>query len=67
MHPCCAVERLSEDEWKKAQKGASNLKYEEREFYAVIVGARNGSSMAATYSVTDLSMTISHDVKKGIS
>ena len=51
LHPFCAVERLTEDERRKAQKGAFNLKLEDKEFVAGTVGTSCGDSIAITLSL----------------
>ena len=43
LHPFWAVERLAEDERRKAQKGAFNLTCEDKELSAVTVGASCGA------------------------
>ena len=65
LHPFWAVERLTEDERRKAQKGAFNLTCEDKEFVAVTVGASCGDSIAITLAVVVPIMTNSVDVKKG--
>ena len=65
LHPFWAVERLTEDERRGAQKGAFNLTCEDKEFSAVTVGASGGSSMPITFTVAVPIMTNSVDVKKG--
>ena len=60
-----AVERLTEDERREAQKGAFNLTCEDKECSAVTVGASGGSSMPITFTVAVPIMTNSVDVKKG--
>ena len=65
LHPFWAVERLTEDERKKAQKGAFNLKLEDKEFAAVTVGTSGGDSIAVTLAVVVPIMTNAVDVKKG--
>ena len=65
LHPFWAVERLTEDERRKAQKGAFNLTCEDKEFVAVTVGALCGDSVAITLAVVVPIMTNAVDVKKG--
>ena len=65
LHPFWAAERLTEDERRKAQKGPFNLKFEDKEFSAVIVGASGGGSMSVTFTVVVPIMTNAVDVKKG--
>ena len=65
LHPFWAVERLTEGERRKAQRGAFNLKYEDKEFSAVTVGASGGGSMSVTFTVVVPIMTNAVDVKKG--
>ena len=65
LHPFWAVERLTEDERRKAQKGAFNLTFEDKEFVAVTVGASCGDSIAITLAVVVPIMTNAVDVKKG--
>ena len=65
LHPFWAVERLTEDERREAQKGAFNLTCEDKEFSAVTVGASGGSSMPITFTVAVPIMTNSVDVKNG--
>ena len=65
MHPSWAVERLPEDERRKAQKGPFNIKFEEKEYAAVTVGASGGHSIASTFSVVVPVMTTAVAVKKG--
>ena len=65
MHPFWAVEFLTEEERRKAQKGAFNLKFEDKEFSAVTVGASGGSPMPVTFTVVVAIMTNAVDVKKG--
>ena len=65
LHPFWAVERLTEDERRKAQKGAFNLKFEDKEFAAVTVGTSGGDSIAITLGVVVPIMTNAVDVKKG--
>ena len=65
MHPFWAVEFLTEEERRKAQKGAFNLKYEDKEFSAVTVGTSGGDSIAITLGVVVPIMTNAVDVKKG--
>ena len=65
MHPFWAAERLTEDERRKAQKGPFNLKFEDKEFSAVTVGASGGGSMSVTFTVVLPIMTNAVDVKKG--
>ena len=65
MHPFWAVEFLTEEERRKAQKGAFNLKFEDKEFSAVTVGTSGGDSIAVTLGVVVPIMTNAVDVKKG--
>ena len=65
LHPFWAVERLTEDERRKAQKGAFNLTCEDKEFSAVTVGASGGGSKSATFTGVVPIMTNAVDVKKG--
>ena len=65
MHPFWAVERLTEDERRKAQRGAFNLTCEDKEFSAVTVGTSGGDSIAITLGVVVPIMTNAVDVKKG--
>ena len=65
LHPFWAVERLTEDERRKAQKGPFNLTCEDKEFAAVTVGASGRDSIAITLSVVVPIMTNAVDVKKG--
>ena len=65
MHPFWAVERLAEDERRKAQKDAFNLICEDKEFAAVTVGASCGDSIAITLAVVVPIMTNAVAVKKG--
>ena len=65
LHPFWAVERLTDDERKKAQKGPFNIKFEEKEYVAVTVGASGGHSIASTFSVVVPVMTTAVAVKKG--
>ena len=65
MHPFWAVEFLTEEERRKAQKGAFNLKFEDKEFSAVTVGTSGGDSIAITLGVVIPIMTNAVDVKKG--
>ena len=65
LAPFCAVERLTEDERRKAQKGAFNLTFEDKEFSAVTVGTSGGDSIAVTLGVVVPIMTNAVDVKKG--
>ena len=65
LHPFWAVERLTDDERKKAQKGPFNIKFEEKEYAAVTVGASGGHSIASTFSVVVPVMTTAVAVKKG--
>ena len=65
MHPFWAVEFLTEEERRKAQKGAFNLKYEDKQFSAVTVGTSGGDSIAITLGVVIPIMTNAVDVKKG--
>ena len=65
MHPFWAVEFLTEEERRKAQKGAFNLKYEDKQFSAVTVGTSGGDSIAITLGVVVPIMTNAVDVKKG--
>ena len=65
LHPFWAVERLTEDERRKAQKGAFNLTFEDKEFSAVTVGTSGGDSIAVTLGVVVPIMTNAVDVKKG--
>ena len=64
-HPFWVVERLTEEERRKAQKGAFHLKCEDKEFAAVTVGASCGDSIAITLGVVVPIMTNAVDVKKG--
>ena len=63
--PFSAVERLTEDERRKAQKGAFNFTFEDKEFVAVTVGASCGDSIAITLVVVVPIMTNAVAVKKG--
>ena len=65
LHPFWAVERLTEDERRKAQKGAFNLAFEDKEFAAVTVGTSGGGPIAITLVVVVPIMTNAVDVKKG--
>ena len=65
MHPFWAVEFLTEEERRKAQKGAFNLRFEDKEFSAVTVGTSGGDSIAITLGVVVPIMTNAVDVKKG--
>ena len=65
LHPFWAVERLTEDERRKAQKGAFNLKLEDKEFAAATVGTSGGDSIAITLAVVVPIMTNAVAVKKG--
>ena len=65
LHPFWVVERLTEDERRKAQKGAFNLTCEDKEFAAVTVGASGSDSIATTLSVVVPIMTNAVAVKKG--
>ena len=65
LHPFWAVERFTEEERRKAQKGAFSLKCENKEFAAVTVGTSGGDSIAITLAVGVPIMTNSVDVKKG--
>ena len=65
LHLFWVVERLTEDERRKTQRGAFNLKYEDKEFSAVTVGASVGGSMSVTFIVVVPIMTNAVDVKKG--
>ena len=65
MHPFWAAERLTEDERRKSQRGAFNLKYEDKELSAVTVGASGGGSMSVTFTVVVPIMTNAVAVKKG--
>ena len=65
MHPFWAVEFLTEEERRKAQKGAFNLKFEDKEFSAVTVGTSGGDSIAITLAVVVPIMTNAVDVKMG--
>ena len=56
---------MTEDERRKAQKGAFNLTFEDKEFVAVTVGASCGDSIAITLAVVVPIMTNAVDVKKG--
>ena len=56
---------MTEDERKKAQKGAFNLKLEDKEFAAVTVGTSGGDSIAITFGVVVPILTNAVDVKKG--
>ena len=60
-----AVERLTEDERREAQKGAFNLTCEDKECSAVTVGASGGGSMPITCTVVVPIMTKAADVKNG--
>ena len=66
--PCTlfwAAERLTEDERRRAQKGPSNLQFEDKEFSAVAVGASGSGSMPVTFTVVVPIMTNAVVVKKG--
>ena len=65
MHPFWAVEFLTEEERRKAQKGAFNLTFEDKEFSAVTVGTSGGDSIAITLGVVVPIMTNAVDVKNG--
>ena len=65
LHPFWAAERLTEDERRKAQKGPFNLKFEDKVFSAVTVGASGGGSISVTFTVVVPIMTNAVDVKKG--
>ena len=65
LHPFWAVERLTEDERRKAQKGAFNITFEDKEFAAVTAGTSGGDSIAITLGVVVPIMTNAVDVKKG--
>ena len=56
---------MTEDERRKAQKGAFNLICEDKEFAAVTVGASCGDPIAITLAVVVPIMTNAVDVKKG--
>ena len=56
---------MTEDERRKAQKGAFNLKCEDKEFSAVTVGASCGAAIAIPLAVVVPIMTNAVDVKKG--
>ena len=65
MHPFWAVERLTEDDRRKALKGAFNLACEDKEFAAVSVDALGENSIASTFAVVVPIMTNTVAVKKG--
>ena len=65
LHPLWAVERLTEDERREAQKGAFNLTCEHKECSAVTVGASRGGSMSITFTVVVPIMTNAVDAKMG--
>ena len=65
LHPFWAVERLTEDERRKAQRGVFNLTCEDKVLSAVTVGASGGGSMSATFTVVVPIMTNAVDVKEG--
>ena len=69
MHPFWAVERLTEDERRKAMKGAMkgafNLTCQDKEFAAVSVGVLGGNSIARTFSVVIPIMSNTIAVKEG--
>ena len=65
LHPFWAAERISEDERRRTQKGPFNLKFEDKEFSAVTVGASGGGSISVTFTVVVPIMTNAVDVKKG--
>ena len=65
MHPFWAVEFLTEEERRKAQKGAFNLKLEDKTFSAVTVGTSGGDPSAVTLGVVVPIMTNAVDVKNG--
>ena len=65
LHPFWAVERLTEEERRKAQKGAFTLKCEGKEFAAVTVGSSGDDSIAITLGVNVPIMTNAVDVKQG--
>ena len=56
---------MTEAERRKAQKGAFNLEFEDKEFSAVTVGTSGGDSIAVTLGVVVPIMTNAVDVKKG--
>ena len=65
LHPFWVVERVTEEERKKAQRGVFNLTLEEKELLAVTVGASSGGSLSVTFTVVIPIMTNTVDVKKG--
>ena len=62
LHPFWAAERISEDERRRTQKGPFNLKFEDKEFSAVTVGASGGGSISGTFTVVVPIMTNAVDV-----
>ena len=64
-HLFWAIERVSEDERRKAQKGACNFQLEDKEFASVIVGASGSDSIASTFAVVVPIMTNAVAAKKG--
>ena len=65
LHPFWAAERITEDERRRTQRGAFNLKLEDKESSVVTVGASGGGSMSVAFSVVVPIMTNAVDVKKG--
>ena len=65
LHPFWAVERLTDDERRKAKTGAFNMELEDKEFSAVTVGALNKDSIASTFAVAVPIMTSAVAVKGG--
>ena len=69
LHPFWVVERLTEDERRKAMtgamKGAFNLTCQDKEFAAVSVGVLGGNSIARTFTVVIPVMTNTIAVKEG--
>ena len=65
MHPFWAVERWTDDERRKAKKGAFNMILEDKEFPALSVGALTKYSNASTFAVVVPIMTNAVAVRKG--
>ena len=67
MHPVWAVERLTDDERREAQKGAFNMKLKdiEFEFLAVTVGAVGTDPFARTFVAVAHIMTNAVAVEDG--
>ena len=64
LHHVWAVERLTEDDWRKAQQGAFNLTCEGKALSAATVGASGGGSMPITFIVVVPFMTNAVDANK---